>query len=185
MLDGSLKAVSGKAFRRVRFMLEHFEGMQRGLGDLEAECLSECWLALEQGADQTEIPKLVSNALRLKTRPARTALQRGRDSAPGGATYTPMGDFERQLDAETYLGVLQRSLKPEEYALLKAREILEVPFEELALRSLRANGVPATSAAQLRESARIRKQLHRLRKRCASVITAAYPQAAEDIGCWN
>lgn len=181
MQDGSLKAVSGKAFRRVRFMLEHFEGMQRGLGDLEAECLSECWLALEQGADQTEIPKLVSNALRLKTRPARTALQHSRVSA----AYTPMGDFERQLDAETYLGVLQRSLKPEEYALLKAREILEVPFEELALQSLRANGVPTTSAAQLRESARIRKQLHRLRKRCASAITAAYPQAAEDIGCWN
>jgi len=179
MLDGSLEAVTGKAFRRVRFLLEHFEGMRKGLGDLEAECLSECWLALEQGTEHAEIPKVVSNAVRLKSRPTRPALSH---VAP---TYTPLGDFERQLDADTYLGVLRRSLQPEEYALLEAREILEVPFEELALQSLRLKGLEVTDVAQLRESARIRKQVHRLRKRCASAISAAYPQAAEDVGCWS
>lgn len=178
MLDGLLEDVSEQAHRRVRFLLEHYEGERKGLPDLKAECLAECWLALQSGKAAADVPKAVSNLVRLKSRWLKTP--------PGGTHhYSPLDNIERQLDATAYMDVLRRELRPDEFALLQARELHDKSFDELTLQSLSAKGIEPTEPALQRESARIRKQLHRLRVRCAAAITAAYPDAAEDIGCWS
>lgn len=177
MLDKALVDLSAQAHRRTKFLMHQHDRMYAGDTNLKADCLAECWLALESGKQAVEVVKAASNVIRLQERPVRQS---------SSVTYhAPLEAVERQLDATTYMGVLRQALRPDEFELLQARELLDLSFEELAVRSLRAKGVEPTESAQSRESARLRKQLHRLRLRCATLLTASYPNAAEDIGCWS
>ncbi len=90
-----------------------------------------------------------------------------------------------EMDASRYIQVLDEVLKPEELALLQARDVQEIPFDSLAETNLLRARKELTELNIRRESGRLRKQLVRLRERCARAITERYPHAAEDIACWS
>jgi hypothetical protein len=68
-----------------------------------------------------------------------------------------------------YLQAARQVCSDEEWRLLYERCVLEIPFETLAARS------HTEPLARQREATRLRKQVQRLRNRCAQAVRQQYP----------